>query len=916
MRASAAKAARKITAKSKTPVNARLIGPEEMGVSEYRLDNGLKVLLAPNHSAPVVTFMQLFRVGSRDEGVGHTGATHFLEHMMFKGTRKFDPQNGLDSTELLNRIGAVSNATTWFDRTNYFETVPSEYLEFCIKVEADRMRNLRLRQSDRDAEMSVVRNELERGENSPEEALDKEIYAISYREHPYHHPTIGWRSDVEKVPMERLKAFYDTFYWPNNCTVIVVGDFETGAVLKLIEKYYGKIEKSPRAIPDVYTIEPPQEGERRFKISRSGDLCRVWVAHRTPASRHPDHHALNVISHLLGGSHDRSSRLYKALIDSGLAMDAACRHDELRDPALMIVAATLTPDADPGLVEKVILDELERLKTEAVSEAELAPIKSANRKGSILARADQLELAFALGEAEARDSWRWLSSFDHKFEAVLADDIISVAKKYFEKDSRTVGIFIPKPEAEEDFEEEINEGESETLEKKKSRKNGKRVPKLSAQELEKILCPARASSRKSFSSQVHRETLENGMSVLHMANPGTGSVAVSLYIPCGNYYEPPEKHGLADVVSDMLMRGSEDLDKESLAQILKEMGLLEGLNIHTNSFSVNTASTVVVEDLGQYLKTLSLVLQKPVFKEEELSRLKNEWIARILEQKNNTGPQASNRFFRELYPEGHLFHQIDFDEQIRQLQSMDKSDLQFFHANYSPASAIMTIVGDIDCKKALELVTENFASWNGPEAQVIKLESVEMPEKAKSFEIRLPDKSSMDILMGYPLKVRRSDPDFYALNLANLALGGDTIIGRLGKVLREENGLTYGIYSSLGDCSYGAAPWTISLTVNPQNAKLALSLVHEVLNKYRKSGISADELKREATGAAGLFTVSLRSSVAIARIITRFEALGLGLEGLDLHTRKILSVKKAEVDEAIRKYLHPERMLTVMAGSF
>lgn len=896
------------------------IGEPEMGISEFQLKNGLKILLAPNHAAPVVTYMQLFRVGSRDEGVGHTGATHFLEHLMFKGTKKFDPRKGLDSTELLNRIGAVSNATTWFDRTNYFEAVSSEYLEFCIKMEADRMRNLQLREEDRNAEMSVVRNELERGENSPDEAMEKEMYAIAYREHPYHHPTIGWRTDVESVPMARLKQFYDDFYWPNNCTVLAVGDFEIPQILKLIHKYYGKIPQSPEAIPQVYTEEPPQEGERRYQIRRAGDLSRVWVGHRTPSSRTDDHYPLNVISHILGGSHDRGSRLYKSLIDSGLAMDAACRHDELRDPALMIIAATLTPGTDPADAEKVIISELERICKEKVSEEELAPIKSANRKGSILARADQMELAFAIGEAEARADWRWLSNFDSKFEAVGPDDIMRVAQLYFASENRTVGTFVPVQTTENENEQEQDELEEEDEDQVNysSSKNGKhkKPPRLSAAELEKVLSPGKRASKASLSSQVYEECLDNGLTVVHLPNPGTGSVAVAFYLLAGNYFEPRDKHGLADVVPDMMMRGTEGLSKEQLALVLKEMGLVEGLSLHADSFAVNSGGTVVVDDLKNYLQTIAKVLRKPLFLEQELEKLKLEWASRIAEQKNNTGPMATNRLYAELYPEGHLFHQESFEQQLAELSSMQVHDLRTFHEKYSPAGAIITIVGDIDSARAVELVRETFGDWKGRQPNPIELANVPIPNEARKLEINLPDKSSMDILMGYPLPVKRSDPEFYPLYLASLALGGDTITSRLGKVIREQHGLTYGVHSRLGDNSYGTAPWTIDLSVNPQNANKALALVQEVLQNYRKKGISSDELKREAGGAAGIYTVSMRSSLGIAKILTRFKALGMGIEGADKHAERILSVKKSEIDELIQRYLHPDRFLTVLAGTF
>ncbi len=177
--------------------------------------------------------MVTYRVGSRNEVTGTTGATHILEHLMFKGTEKFNKQNGGHIDSQLGNIGARLNATTWMDRTNYYESIPSDYLELAINIESDRMRNLRLRKEDKESEMTVVRNEFERGENSPFSALNTEVWATAFQAHPYHHNTIGWRSDIENVPMEKLRAFYDTFYWPNNATVTVIGDFTTETALKL-----------------------------------------------------------------------------------------------------------------------------------------------------------------------------------------------------------------------------------------------------------------------------------------------------------------------------------------------------------------------------------------------------------------------------------------------------------------------------------------------------------------------------------------------------------------------------------------------------------------------------------------------------------------------------------------------------------
>src|SRR5437763_3829835 len=245
------------------PVSLQFVA-EADGIREYKLANEMKVLLIENRVAPVATVMVLYKVGSRNEAVGYTGSTHLLEHMMFKGTPTFNKEKNTQIAATLQKIGAAFNATTWYDRTNYFETVPSDQLELAIRLEADRMRNSFIADADRQSEMTVVRNELERGQNEPMMVLDEAVYATAFREHPYHHPTIGWRADVENVPTARLKTFYDTFYHPNNESAIIVGDFDQGRALELVRQYFGAYPAPPDPIPEVYTDEPPQEGARRI----------------------------------------------------------------------------------------------------------------------------------------------------------------------------------------------------------------------------------------------------------------------------------------------------------------------------------------------------------------------------------------------------------------------------------------------------------------------------------------------------------------------------------------------------------------------------------------------------------------------------------------------------------------------------
>src|SRR5579883_584248 len=351
------------------------------GISEYKLkSNGLDILLVERHETPVVMTTMVFHVGSRNEAVGYTGSTHFLEHMMFKGTERIDPlkKNGID--DLLKKVGGTNNATTWFDRTNYFEMVPAGHLDLCLRIEADRLRNLLLRESDRKAEMTVVRNELERGEDDPSQLLETNLFATAFREHPYHHPTIGWRSDVEGVPTSRLKAFYDEFYWPNNATLIVIGDFDTTKTLASIASLFGSIPKSPAPIPNVYTTEPPQEGERRFVVKRGNNLPRLTIGFHIPRALDKDTYALDVAQTILGDSNKPSSRLYKRLIDSGLASEVSCVGYSLRDPGLFVINAQANVGVDLSKLENAILDELRLLQTAPVKPAELAKAKKSITK--------------------------------------------------------------------------------------------------------------------------------------------------------------------------------------------------------------------------------------------------------------------------------------------------------------------------------------------------------------------------------------------------------------------------------------------------------------------------------------------------------------------------------------------------------
>tara|TARA_Y100000748_G_scaffold211305_1_gene177198 strand:- start:2672 stop:3949 length:1278 start_codon:yes stop_codon:yes gene_type:complete len=413
------------------------------GIEEYQLkSNGLKVLMLQDSSTPVATFMVTYHVGSRNEAIGYTGSTHLLEHLMFKGSRNYNKEKGTAIWDELQNIGAQINATTWNDRTNYFEVVPSQYLEKAISIEADRMRYSFLRDEDRQPEMTVVRNEYERGENSPFDVLDKNIWATAYQAHPYHHSTIGWRSDIENVSTERLKDFYNIYYWPNNATATVIGDFNVDSTLSLIEKYFGEHSKSEHEIPKVYTEEPQQEGPRRIVVKRTGQAGITAVAHKTPHGLHNDIHAIHLLGKILCDG--KSSRLYQKIVDQGLATSLFMYDFPFKDNGLFITYAFLTPEVSNQKVEEIILDEYNDIINNGVDQEELNRAIAKTRATVAFSRDGSYAVASALNEAIAIGDWEFYTNFLDNIEAVSTENIQLAAKQYLIEDQSTVGWFIPK----------------------------------------------------------------------------------------------------------------------------------------------------------------------------------------------------------------------------------------------------------------------------------------------------------------------------------------------------------------------------------------------------------------------------------------------------------------------------------------
>lgn len=914
------------------------------GITEYKLaSNGLQVLLAERHHTPIVTVMVVYKVGSRNEAVGYTGATHFLEHMLFKGTAKHDPAKGTGIDDVLKPIGGINNATTFYDRTNYYETVPAQYMSTALELEADRMRNALLRQKDRDDEMTVVRNELERNEDDPARLIDVSLFAHAYMAHPYHHPVIGWRSDVEGVPTERLRQFYNDFYHPNNATLVVIGDFKSTEALNQIAKFFGPISAAPKPFPKVYTKENPQIGERRFTVTRGEDLPRVAIGFHIPNAVDKDTYPLEVAASLLGAQSKQSSRLYKSVVDPGLASDVYAYNYSLRDPGLFTMSATLTPGTPSDKVESVLFEQVQKLATEPISDEELDKAKKSVWKGMKLHAADPSGMSDQLAEAIAVADWKWWVDLEKNIKAVTKDQVAASVKKYLVRNNATIGYYYPtkKQEAPKAVsvlnviaqEPTMTSPEAPPTPDQATPTTPSLPPKQddtkpgpddlqdretgSAASAPITTPPATTTTtaRASIAAQVQKKVLPNGLTVLAMPVKGLGVVSVAAKTKAGRYFHPPNLYSVPFFTAEMLDKGSTKWTKDALAQQLEIMGT--DLSFSARNFWLDFNTDVVKEDLPQFLSIVADVVQNPLFPPEELGKLRKQTNARIQASMADTGEVAANALYRTLYKPECVFYNSPFKDQLAELDKITVDQLRAFHkAHVSPVNTVIAVVGDIEPNVAFDLVAKNFGQWSGPPAPKIAVDNCVVPGLAgKKIENNMPDKTNVDVLMGAAAPLSISSKDFYAASIANSALGHDTVSSRLAE-LRTKHGLTYGVGSYFTENAFENGAWIVTFSVNPQNLSKSLPVVDTIINDYIKKGITPKELQDEARRLGGQYVVErMRTPRQLADALTKYEILGLGAKFMDEYPVRLTKVTQAEANAAIRKYFDPKKTVMSVAGT-
>jgi zinc protease len=870
------------------------------GMTEYRLDNGLRFLLYPDASKPKVTVNLTVFVGSRHEGYGEAGMAHLLEHMLFKGT----PDHPKIPDELKAR-GALSNGSTWLDRTNYFETLPANdgNLRFAISMEADRLVNSYVKQEDLLSEMTVVRNEFERGENSPMYVLSQRVSATAYEWHNYGKATIGNRSDIERVPIKSLQAFYRKYYQPDNVMLIVAGNFDENKALEYVQEYFATIPAPKRKLDETYTEEPPQDGERVVNLRRVGDVALVEAAYHIPASRHPDMAALDVLSNILGVG--PSSRLYKALVETKKASNVHAAIMLTHDPGLFEVMAEVRR-ADPlDEVRDILIATTEAVGKEEVSDEEVERARQQLLKERIQTEANTSRLAVQLSDWAAQGDWRLWFLYRDLLENVTADDVKRVANAYLHRNNRTVGLFIPSEKTERTPIPETPDLAS-VLSDYKGREQ------VAAGEAFDV-------SAKNIEEHLTRKKLVDGMKLVMLPKKTRGqTVHVDITLRYGDLNNLKGLAAACELLPKLMTRGAKDLSRGQIEdQLDRHLATL-----HTSGDAGKAVFRLETkrEHLSAVLKLLKQVLRDPTLPAEELDILQRETLAELEQELTDPEALAMTRVRRTVspYPKSDARYIPTIEEDLARSKAVTRDQLVKLRDQYLGSKAgEVTVVGDFDPRETESLLSEIFADWLSSQSYERLPRLYFADVKGGKQQIDTPDKENAIYIAGLAMPMNDSDPDYAAMVIGDFIFGGSSLASRLGDRVRQQEGLAYGVGSHFAAESRDKrASITLYASYNPQGVNKVVSAISEELERLLAGGVTQKEIEEAKNGWVEEQLIHRTVDARLAQVLSDTAYAGRTMEYyVDLES-KVQKLTTDQVLKALKKHIDPKRLSIVVAGDF
>jgi zinc protease len=891
------------TSSPEKQVTASLTAPVKMtiveGITEYRLANGLKVLMFPDQSKQTITINITYMVGSKHENYGETGMAHLLEHLVFKGT-----PNHPDIPKELTEHGARPNGTTWVDRTNYFETfnATEENLKWAIDLEADRMVNSYIAKKDLDSEMTVVRNEFESGENRPFGVLMQRVMSTAFLWHNYGKSTIGSRADVENVPIDKLQAFYKKYYQPDNAVLLVAGKFDEAKTLDLIVQKFGRVPKPDREIAKTYTLDPVQDGERNVSLKRVGDVQLAMVAYHIPAGTHPDYPAIEVLSTILGT--EPSGTLYKALVDTKKASSSGAFSFQWKEPGLLLAFAEVLKEKSLEDAKVAMLKSLDEVANTAPSKEDVERAKNEVLKQIELGFNSSERIGLELSEFIGMGDWRMLFISRDRIKSVTVLDVKRVASKYLKPDNRTVGVFIP---TESPDRSEI----PATPDVDAIVKDYKGTETIAQGE---VFDPAPAN----IETRTVRAELANGMKTAMLAKKTRGeSVEARITLRFGDEASLQNRSTAGEYAATMLNKGT---SKHTRQQIKDEFDKLKA-NVFigggpTQAF-INVTTTK--PNLAATLKLVGEVLKDPIFPADELEKVKSEELANIESQRSEPQAIAFNRIQRHVtpFPKSDPRYISTFDEDVASIKALTIDEVKKFYKDfYGANNATMSLVGDFDANEVKAITTEMFANWKSAQPYT-RIVNKAIPVQIINEFVETPDKANAFFVASYNFDFRDDNADYPAMVLGNFMLGGGFLNSRLAVRIRQKEGLSYGVGSQFNAGSLDPVGSFFSFAIYaPENVEKLEKAFKEEIEKVVTTGFTAEEVTAAKSGWSQGRTVSRAQDAGLAGALNNYLFIKRDLKWDESYEKKVMDLTPEQINAAMKKYLKFESMNIIKAGDF
>lgn len=874
-------------------------GASVEGITEYRLDNGLRVLLFPDAASAKVTVNITYLVGAKHGNYGETGMAHLLEHLLMKSTGK-----RASIAEELSGRGMTYNATTSADRTNFFETMNAtdENLRWAIEMEADRMMNATVAKKDLDTEMTVVRNEMERNENDPMQVLASRTGTASYQWHSYSKSVIGARSDLENVPIERLQSFYHRYYQPDNAVLVIAGKFDESQALAWTAGAFGPIARPGRQLEKAWTTEPTQDGERSVTVSRIGEHQGLMAAYHIPAGSHPDFEALRVLAFIL--TDQPSGTLYQALVDSKKAVNVGAAPQRQAEPGLLVFGCVLDKNQSLAEVRTSLLSVLDQAGANPFNQAAVDRAKANMAKNLDLGMTNTQSVALYLTEWAAIGDWRLLFMARDRLQAVTPEDVRRVAATYLKPSNRTVGIFSPtaKPDRAEI---------PSTPEVTAAVANYKGREVMAAGEIFD-------SSPQNVDSRTKRVTLPNGMKLVMLAKRNRGqSVLAQLHMRAGDEKAMASEQMAGMVASLLLLNGTASKSRQ---QIKDEMDRLK-CAISPNLPGPNTAPglniTATSSSLAGALKLAVESMRNATFPDQEFENLKRMFVAGIGSAKDQPQALAPMLLEKSLspYPKGDPRYVPTIEEATELMQAVKVEDVRKVHANYfgPTGDSTLTVVGDFDPAEVEALARQLLDGWK-PKAGFIRMPNPYVKMEAKTVSGHTPDKANAMFMAGLNVPLSSEDAAYPAMLIAN-HIFGDPLNGRLFVRLRKKEGWSYSAQSDLsaGDQDNGGS-LKIKAIVAPENLLKLETAVKEELAKILSEGFTSDEVAKAKTAWLESKKTERTKDNALLDMLSRAAYLNRTMNWQAEREKKVATLTAEEVNAAVRKYIEPNLLTIVKVG--